>query len=757
MPFTQIDDNTIQDEQGNRYFMPGMGSVGAGGPPGMTPTMGPPGETPPDMPDPGTVTPPSGPPSLATGAVALPSTQVPEDPYQGAVNDFAARMAPPRPAPTKQQVAQAGNNLMTNDVVDFSRLGGTAKTDEDYARMAGGHAAHEAETAQAKFEADKIAQAGHIEKLKAQAGLVADTAAQYDAKVTELTAQAKSDWADWKKKNDAAAKQLVDPRHAFKEGGTLSKINWSLYFLGAGLQGGNSVDQALGMMNKFIEDDINVQKTNIDTRNKTVNEERLALQEHDKTNKDNLSQWYFAKNLRLQAVGQALDAKIAEIGAPAAQKAGLLAARDVIEKEVLKNQEHVGDHYFTDAQRKAKDAQEIYMARLQSNLRKEEDLFKAKIKKGEDKGDTLPTGTGMGLQVIDKSTGQNVPLAKIPIKVKGEKAVEAGQLMTQANEEASQLQEVKDDLSAMSTVDLVRGGTPEFKSKVKDLIQTRAVRDNGHRLSDADVDRAAQEEFGIKMTDSLIGNGAEAYKLVGPYREGVQRTIDDQLRNLATKTKNRLQPYVESDFAQQHDIQFNPQQTHLPKPKGGADDINTAITKAAGGSDVSDLTVPGPRSPVTQDQPGEVPAVELKQYEQERGKGRGNQGGLPRMPQQEEAKVEQATASFAHAPVDDILRLAQSYLRDKSLSEEAKHEIRLESLEAMKAARATEADVREKAAEKYQSIHHVVTNMGGDEADVEPEPVVGADGNYTEAFKSYLQSDVVNEMRRRAGLEPRSR
>jgi hypothetical protein len=751
MPFQQVDDNTVMDDQGNTYFMPFPGSPSGLGLPSEPAQTTDPGPSPQTLPD-GTPIPPVTPytpPAMAAQ---------PENFYQPD-KDFALTLQTqpgPGSKPNKNQVQQSNNSLMTNDVTAFSQAGGAAKTDEDFARMVGGHAAHEAQTAQAVSTSRAITAQGQIEKMKTQAAMVLQTADEYDKKVNSLMTDANNRWEDWKKRNDQAASQLISPDHAFNSGSRLSKVNWGLYMLGAGLQGGQSVDNAMNLINKMVEEDIAIQKFNTENKRKGLDEERLAIQEQDKIGKDQLSEWYFAKNLRLQAVGQSLDAKIAEMGRPAAQAAGLLQARDAIEKEVLKGQEHVGDHFFEKAKQQSSQAHDIYMERLKASLKKDEEAFKHRL--SQDKNDTLPTNTQLGLQMVDKATGQVVPGGKIPLKVKGEKAVEAGQITSQANEEASQLRDVQAELKGLSTADLLRGGTPKFKAMVKDLIQTRAVRDNGHRLSDADVDRAAQEEFGVVMKDSIARNTTDAMRMVGPYKAGLEKTIDMQLRNLSTKTMNRLQPYIDSDTAQAYDIQYNVQGTHVPEQNPEADDLNTAITKAAGPGDASDLLAPGPRPPLEKDElpkPGDV-----QKYKEEKAKGRGFEGGLPIIPEQQEDKVNQAAATFSHATVEDIIKLSGAYLRNPKLSPETKHEIRMESLEALQTAKERESAVLEEAIKEYGKTHHSAeaVDNNGVVVGADPEDAYKPNSNeFTDEFEKFFNSGLVDEMRKRAGLEPRKK
>jgi hypothetical protein len=751
MPFNRVDDNTVTDDQGNSYFMP-VGTPGVDPGPSPLPTQDPsqdmsalfsPGflDSQGAAPEPAPVNPYEG--QVTAQPQAKPDFQV--DPGQ-----FGSDLRP-KPLPTAAQQTQARNSLLTNDPAQFAANGGQVKTSEDMARVLGGHAQHEMEAFQAKQQAEAISGAAQLEKMKADAGLINDTADQFDKTVQGIRADSEKRWGDWKKRNDEAAKSLVDPSHAFADGGTASQINWRLMFAGGALVG--NLPEVMNSMSKMVDQDIAAQKASMENKREGLTAEERMLVEQDKTGKDAIENWQFSRNLRYQAILKQIDIKIAQIGAPAAQKAGLLAARAAAEKELVAGDQHIYDKFQTEAQEKVKMSHEAYMARLQSQLRMNEDLFKKKLSAGEEKGDTLPTGTGLGLNATDLATGQPFT-GQIHLKVKGEKAVEAGQLLSQANEEASQLRSVQKMIGGLTSLQLKRGGTPEFKSAVKDLIQTRAVRDNGHRLSDADVDRAAQEEFGVVMKDSLSANEIDAARMVGPYREGLLKTIDNQLRNLSTKTTNKLQPYISSEDAQRYHFQYNPQETSVPAPGSAPDDLNTAITKAAGGADVSDLTVPGPRPPVTSDVPS-FAKDELSQYQAERTAGRGVANGLPSLDPKQEEVVNQAVASFSKASPDDIIRLAAGYLRRPGVSEESKHEIRLEAQEAMADAVTREQAAVSAAAERFESVR--APGPGSRFSGKNTAHAYEQDGQPSVDFQKYLNSGVLDEMRKRAGLEPRKR
>lgn len=761
MGFTQVDENTVRDDEGNTYYSPFLNYDASKlktpelpslvtRPGTETTEVVPPQEGLPSLEELKSPQTPTSLPSFSEAPTA-PSTGTKDYKVDVGQTPLQKNMAASKITPEAQR-----DSAMRNDVADYSAKGGVAKSDEDMAKILGGRASHEAETAKAVAKAQAIAQEGEIAKTRKMAELTLETASEYESHVAKIMADSKERWTDWKKRNDNASAALVDPRNAFHNMSTLTKIGWALQFIGAGLQGTTATEGVQRALNKLVDEDITAQKLNTDNKRSGLESEKTMLSEQDKLGKDSVADWYAARQLRLSAVGKQLDAQIAAMGLPAAQAAGLLKARDAIEGEVVKGQQHISDHFFEQGKQKAGFAHDIYMERLKSKLRTEEDSYKEKIKKADDV-DTLPTNTQLGLQMVDRQTGKAVEGGKVRLKVKGDKAVEAGKVLTDANYEASQLRDAKEMLKGLSTADIVRGGTPEFASVVTEVIQARAVRYNGHRLSDKDLEVAAKEVLGanVMVRDGVVTNLAAVVRQVGGTKEGIEKVFNRELRNLSTQTVNKLHPYIDSDTAQKFDIQFNIQDTNNPELSKTPDDMNTAITKAAGGANTSDLLVPGPRAPVSKDIKFPADFAENQVYESEKTKGRGTQGGLPRLMEGEEAKVEQATVAFEHAPADDILRLSQAYLRDKRLSEEAKHEIRIEAQIAIKKANEIEQAVQEEAMQDFTHI-----SGGGEEATYgvnAKDAVTTPSGEYTEEFKKYLESDLVNEMRRRAGLEPRAR
>lgn len=671
MAYTQIDENTVQDEQGNRYYMQGLGAPASEGP--ATPeSLGATGYVP-GLP----ATAPT--PSVLPSDAELPGPR-PDNTPQG-YNVAAPRN--PTPAEARAQGIAGRNDNIVNDLTGFSAAGGEIKSGADLARAAGGVGKAEEQAAEARINSQFDTQALENDKAKAMAKLTAETAQAHEQDVSRLMQQSQSRWTDWKRKNDEAMEAVVDPNRAFHGPAALSGAMYALAFLGAGMQGGQAVASQAQILNKVVEDDISAQKATLENKGFRLNSEQQALTHQDTMMAKGLDDMMQAKNVRLAAIGKQLDAQISEIGLPAAKRAGLLQAKAVIQKEVLTNQEKVQAQYNTDAQRKAGENFQIRKAMLEHSFKLEEQSHEAKLKENANKPDTLPLGnSGLGLQAVDRATGKPVE-GNIRLKVKGPEAVKAGQLLTDASEEASMLNQVKTDLSSMSREDILRGGTPAFKQNIMQNVVPRLKHTAGTAVTPEEAARFMQFEFGFDITGNtgLISATGKAWKSTGELTSGVNEAIDNHLRNIATTTETQLRPYLDSDDLKAMDIKFNPQETLVPKVDTSSETLNEAQVRAAGGTG---RVVPteGPRKPVQADT--SVAPQDVTKYEEEKAKGRGLAGGLPRLKPDEEQLVKAASDDFSTASMDDVITLSQSYLSRKDLTPEAKHEIRLEAQEALK-------------------------------------------------------------------------
>jgi hypothetical protein len=762
MAFTQVDENTVQDDEGNKYYLPGL----LGAPASVAPVPSPSGGA--DAPVPTSQEILDKDPSLAPAET--PPTQVPLKPgTETTVNvPQVDAQATPLQAGVKKQVdtkaaAQAGrNNLIENDITSFAGQGGTINTDEDLSRMAAGLAGHQAETAKAQAEATNIQNQANAEALAAKGRAAMAVASEYERQINENQAEAQKRWAVYQQHVQAQSQETVDPRHAFHSMGTTDKIMWAIQFLGAGMQGGNAVAQTSQLLNKLVDDDITAQKFNIENHRQGLENERGMLQAMDKSGMDSIEKHYAARQVRLDAIGKLLDAKAAQVGNAAAQKAGLLHARDLIEAEVSKTEGEVQKHHFEMAKQKDDQSFQYGKLRLEHEYKMIEQAQQEKLKQGGESA-TLPTGTGQAIQLVDRTTGKAVGATELPLKngVKGESAVKAGQVISTAEQRGTLLNEVKDALANTSESDLIRGGAPELASKIEELVQARAQSVNGHRLSDDDMKRAAKAEFGVELGDGIIKNALMLGRVPGNFKEGLNNTIEGHLRNLDTETKAQLEPYVDSKYLQSFDINVTPRSTHVPAPSKDTPDINTEMTKAAGG-EVTGL-VPGSRPPVKSAGVPLTPQAE-EEFKAAQAKERGLQGGLPKLAPKDEATVTDASKSFENRPSDDILKLSQQYLKRKDLSEEAKYEIRLEAQEAMRDSLTKETAVKEEAKDYYESLAQLSkatgkdakVEIGGKKVDMGASRKDNLEFNPT--FKKWFEeSDTVNEMRVRAGLVPYKR
>lgn len=710
------------------------------------PTQNPDGTWFPDIPDLAGF---QAPPLLDLPADPAAPVPAPEVPRPDIVKVLAPVIKPP-PTPA----AQVRKQQMQTDLGAFSASGNVAKSDSDVATLAGTAAGQRMETAKATAAGQAAAGDARQAGEEAKGKLVLEHAEAYQQEADRIHAEARTRWAAFNQRTKEEAARVIDPHRVFSDMSTAGKVGWALQFIGAGMQGGNQVAAVQAALNNLVESDIAAQKANQSHRLGVLEKEREGLLGMDKADSQGLTDWLAAKNLRLEAIGKMIDAKVANQGAQAAAQSGLLAARDAVNQELLKVQTHAADHLFQSAERQAGEAASRQLAILQSGLRKSEDEFKAGLdaKKAAGEAQTLPTGTGMGLSVVDKSTGKKVEGAQLKLrpKMSAEEATKAGAVVEDANAYATSLQNVRNMLKDMSNTDLMRGGTPEFRSAVKQLVIARAKHDNGARLSDQDIPNAAMAEFGAKM-DGFGSNMFDAIRSVGPYKDGVLSAIDKHLTDLSTSTMHKLSPYVDSTDAQRYNITFNVQDVGGKVPDKTDESLSSAILSAAGRGDVAGVLPGGPRQPDTK--PVEPTRDTVAKYLAEKDNGRGQPGGLPRLDAKEEKEIDKAVTRFDKSTVGDILKILDAYKRNPDLTQEAKNEISMEAARILPEARAKEQAVEAEALSKY------VEEVAGGEFLANyrsaSEPDYATKVKESAGFKVFLESDVVDEMRKRVGLVPR--
>jgi len=739
--FTQLDQNTVVDEDGNKYYMPMGGAPADQGPatpegsvPGMAglpiPGMPAPQPTPSVLPssaEPGPSLPPSGPgqpPDINLGKIipAPPAVQIARASEQGRQAKLAAER---------------------NDLADYSAAGGTIDTGSDLAAAAGGQSLHEMETAKALSDATFDMQHEKNQNSIKMAGLTiqAANAQQHDEDRIEQAAQQR--YKDWQQRNDKAIAMVVDPNHAFNDRSNLSKGMWSLAFIGAGMQGGAQVEGVAKALNQLAENDINAQKSNIENVRKGLDEGRIVNQEMYTTDLKGVEAKYAAVNLRLGAYGKALDAKIAEMGLPAAKAVGLLQARDTINKELLKNQMVVQDQSVKAAEERKKESFQEHLERLKSALKQQEDANRIGLEKKSQGVSEIATDTGLGLSLTDKNNNPIHGSIRLNTKPGSKEEIDAKNLLSGANAKATMLNEVRKDINTMSPVDLVRGGTPAFKQKIMSYAVGELKKISGSAVTPEEAQRYIQSQFGFDITgqQSAFKVGMASEKNVGPLKQGIKDAIDQNLRNISTETTNNLLPYVNEADKQKFNIQFNPQGTHVQAPDEGGETETQAEARVAGGGENPNAPLPT-ATPATSFIKNKANPYDFKAYEAAKESPRGAPGGLPVLGDKDEKAVNSATSDFAKQGSEEIIRLSKIYLAKKGLGPEAKAEIELEAHAAIKSAIDKEQDINTQLVQEFER------NKGNIFPDLEEKNPPG--------FAKWLEANkaTVNEMRANAGLPP---
>lgn len=707
MGLQRQDDDTVIDEDGNVYYMPLPRGGGTPAPSveeaqagmanqandlvgdidarqymermaGQTEQSAPPDQV---------VTPPPEWTPAITGAT-------PED--QAAGQGFTPQLGP------KPTVKQARDASIVGDITGFSSKGGVVSSREDMARGIGGVG----QSKEAAAVADEAAKRSLVErqatrdKLLSQEAMRIASANQQAAE--RIDAEAKSRWELWKHEDEEARKAIVDPNRVFTNMSTGTRALWMIGFLGAGLQGNPaSLKVVIDALDQEVSNDIASQKFGINNRRESIKDAAGRLKELDQLDKNALGETIKARNLRYEAIGKALDARIAQMGAPAAEAAGLLKAKAAIQEKVMEGQATMQKQIDEDAKAAKQHGYNMSLERLKaSNSRslKQMEIDAAKdARKEEKEGQTVPLNTNLGLHATNKVTGQAVG-GSLRIKGGKEDAVKAGQILSGANIRYKMMNEVAKELEKMDTPDLIRGGSAKFKAKVKELAQRTAKELNGGRPTDKDFEIALMAEFGLEADGTLAG-AYRAARSPGGEKANARAVINGHIRNLASETENAIAPYIMDEDAQSLDITFVPTMREVQEPSGGrtTDDV---ITAAAGGSDVGDLTSTPARPAKNEAQAtkAKASAADTAIYLQEKKTGK-----LPKLTEDDERRVQEAIDEYQKRTPEDIKKIASAYDRNKGLSPEAKFRIAAEATIAATQARLVEDEITSKEEKTFKS------------------------------------------------------
>ncbi len=724
MGFKRLDDSTVVDDEGNKYFMPGL--------PGddKSDTAPQPVKDPKDTELEGLLS--------YLNKAPEDTIEMPEDnvnvPQAPTVDDkegiapLAAEAAHEAAVPVPPTPQQQRDAAIKGDLSGFAAKGGTLDTDQEAAEAQGGIADEQAQAALVKAQG-----AEDVNKAMNEAAVARSKAANAAANALVGDAQkhyqeAEDKTAAWEKEVKEASKAIVDPNRAFTTMGGFGKAMWALQFIGAGMQGGQQVTATWGVLQKVLQDDIEAQRSTNANRREGLASEGQALRERIANTKELDAVNAKAMGLRLDALGKELDARIKAIGQDAARKAGILDAKVAIDQGTQKLLMKVREDNLKVAEAKTKQSFEDHNIRLKGNIdainkqaeikqTKDLDLrndlitepLKAGLKKGETEGD-LPTGTGLGLALTDKATNQPVA-GKLKISDKT-KRIEAAKILSDANQEASLLKEIEGDIGSMSNADLLRGGTPQLASKINDVIQARAVKDNGHRLSDDDVIRAAKEEFGVPLSnDGSVWRMVASVKQPGNLKDNIVKTIATKRANLSTETTNKILPYVDSEDQQKYNIQYNPQDVRVAPASNTQTDINTMIERAGEGSKVRKIDK-SPAEPAAAK--GEtITQNEVDAFEAMKAIGRGEKGGLKILPKHDEDMVSrfESNVKELHERGEDteanITALQDAYLNNQKIGDQAKRRVSIEAFEALQKYKEREEakTINSKPGQKYIRSH----------------------------------------------------
>lgn len=757
--YSRLDNNMVQDDQGNQYYMPIPGSSN-------TPAAPSPALSPEEVP----ATPQILPSQEETNNPLIEMPAEPPSDFKLAGGDSeVAKLLGSSPEPTaatrvsmipqartaqKQSVAQARQGAIAGDLTGFSAGGGVLKDQSDLAAAAGGIAKTEQEAQLLELESSRLRKAAQAQANARKAETLELTADEYASRLDTINADAKDRADKWNKAYEEHKKRMAQPAASFSTRSTFSQAMWILSFLAASQTKNSQANLGLvmNMLDKTIQRDIDAQKAGLQASGQNLDRQATANDKAELRDRQELKDWTLAEAQRYAALEKAIDAKIAAVGAPQAEAAGLLRAKAAIASQVMKTQQTAQAQIESDRQRRAREAHDIYMERLKRQWKREDDAVdfeqQKELKrldaglKEDQKIDTIPTGTGFGLNLVDKSTGKKVEgQIRLAPGVKGEKAIEAKRILSTGNAEASMLAGVRKDLETMSDADLIRGGSPAFKQKVFAFMNAKIKEQSGATVTPQEAFRQFTEEFGFDITGNsgLLATAAAAGRSVGDLKSGVIEAVDQNLRNLASRTENRLLPYLNSDDIQRFSLVWDPQSIEVEKPKG-EQGLNSSVAELAGpGVDVKDLQTRTRRSPVKTNEEAAAAEPGLRALA---GAGIDISEGQPRLEKSEATLLEQVKKELKSATPEDAEKLGEAVTRRKDLSPEARLQIAVEVYAQTERAKQLEAEAVKKTDQVLRKrFNNPYVDPSEDETRARARELVG--------------NPVFEEFRRRAGLVKR--
>lgn len=675
---------------------------------------------------------------------------------------------PPTPAQAKQQAAVDRSNLLLTDPTMFASGGGVVKNREELARMQGGEAQRGMEAYQAQDLATKEKAQLQAFKDKRLAGFVEETANQYMDRANVIDSAARARIAGRQKQVDEMAKMHVDPSRAWHGGSGAVKGVMYVFGLLAASQTKNATGNMQMLINaadNMVNRDITAQKADIANKGTTLNEQDKLDAESGKLDLKGMADWSAQRELRYQALGKMLDAQIAQMGTPAADRAGLLKAKMAVDSKIVEEQGTFQKQVQTEAESSKAQAHTAYMARLNHQFKMEEQDHEAALKRQEEQVKqlagqgalSLTTSNHTGLVATDKA-GNPLKDANgngITIRARdAASATKAGEQISDANELNSQYAIILDELSHTSNKDLAEQNfTPRMQAAATQASRKLALLYNKGALTDRDVQSAGKIVAGAEPLggeQGMVGSFMSVLKTKGDTVKGAREVLKAHIASLANNTVQHVTPYLNAEDATNYKIAFQPQNTEV-EPAKGEETTNERIARAGGGADVSDIQTPTNRRPldkkgadslISQSGDTEGGKAVTESYVQQR-----DAGHLPHLPAKEQDVVDAARDDFQNSTPAAIIQMAQAYrkqIETKHLSDETRFQITMEARLAV-----------EDALNK-QNLAIGRTLSPDTQTHIGQEPITHIDEKmkqYENDITGLMQTDAYKTMRKRVGLE----
>jgi hypothetical protein len=619
----------------------------------------------------------------------LPTPRTPEE-IQAAVEQATPAPPPdaartPSAAPSRAAVPQAPQEtpgMVPQDPYAPVNIN-VPRNRQELASMYGEQIAANQQAARSQYSADLAmadAEKKSADELAAATQQFATSQAQQMAYADQMSQMR---WEEWQNEYNEAAKAQVDPQRYWNSKDNWGKAAWALALMAGSWnqqkQGGDGRNVPLEMLQSYVNQDIEAQKSNIDARLRGLAAKEKGLARQDQMSQQRLTNLATAQSLKIDGLIKLAEARKAGVSSAQAKagwdktiaalqqqktEVGVTLYEDIRKEEEVKAaqkfqaQEAAKARAFQRSERLAREQADREAAAAKAKADAEKEAAKKKDEGGVERGRRI--SPRLGIQATNRITGEAVEggvARDDKDAVKGmASAVNAG------NKKYTTITRMLEALDDETATDILRGGAADIKAFYRQLALTSARVDQpGGVLTDQDVNQ------GGEIVTGHAGPGWwERVKTPGDLRA----MLEQSLAGVEQETQAQVNEYADADY----DHTYVPQLTY-PRTKAKERTVEDALTEAAGPKGRVDRTG---QTPLRRPEAGETlddedPQARAKYWLEKTGQR------LPKMAPEDEAWVQKMTAGFERAKsLEELDRWYNTVWSNTTVAQEPKERVLIE-------------------------------------------------------------------------------